>query len=167
MDGAAMAYLIDGHNLIAHMPDLSLADPNDEVKLVQRLKGYMMRRRKKCTVVFDNGLPGGTNPHLSNSQVEVVWARSGSEADRVLQERIRAARTPAQWQVVTSDQKVAHQAQQRGMRVINSADFAGELAAASAPAAPDDEDPNPVVPPREVEEMLRLFGERKPRRRPF
>ena len=161
-----MAYLIDGHNLIANMPDLSLTDPNDEVKLVQRLKGYMMRHRRKCTVVFDNGLPGGVNPHLSNSQVEVVWARSGSEADRVIQERIRAAQTPTQWQVVTSDQSVAHQARQRGMRVIASAEFAAELLSISALAAPDDEDPNPVVSPREVEEMLRLFDERKPRQRP-
>lgn len=161
-----MPYLIDGHNLIARMPDLSLDDPHDEVKLVQRLKGYMMRRRKKCTVVFDNGLPGGADPYLSNSQVEVVWARSNSEADRVIVERIRTTRASAQWQVVTSDQKVAHQAQQRGMRVIASAEFAAELLSISALAAPDDEDPNPVVSPREVEEMLRLFDERKPRQRP-
>ena len=33
-----MHYLIDGHNLIARVPGLSLADPDDEVKLLQLLK---------------------------------------------------------------------------------------------------------------------------------
>ena len=33
-----MLYLIDGHNLIGQMPGLSLDDPHDEAKLVERLK---------------------------------------------------------------------------------------------------------------------------------
>jgi len=158
-----MAYLIDGHNLIAHISDLSLADPDDEVKLVQRLKRYMMRHRKTCTVVFDKGLPGGADPRLSNSQVEVVWAHSQTDADRIIQERIRRARDPGRWQVVSSDHRVASSAQERRMRVISSSDFAARLASMGVSDLPDDEDPDPHVSPSEVDEMLRLFKARKPR----
>ena len=35
-----MPYLIDGHNLIACLPDISLDDPNDEAQLVNKLKGF-------------------------------------------------------------------------------------------------------------------------------
>ena len=37
-----MHYLIDGHNLIARVPGLSLADPDDEVKLLQLLKRCLL-----------------------------------------------------------------------------------------------------------------------------
>ncbi len=33
-----MHYLIDGHNLIAQISDISLDDPDDEAKLVLRLE---------------------------------------------------------------------------------------------------------------------------------
>ena len=35
-----MPILIDGHNLIAKLPDLRLDDPDDEAKLVARLRAY-------------------------------------------------------------------------------------------------------------------------------
>jgi S-adenosylhomocysteine hydrolase len=34
-----MPYMIDGHNLIGKLPDISLDDPNDEALLVQKLAG--------------------------------------------------------------------------------------------------------------------------------
>lgn len=160
-----MAFLIDGHNLIARIPDISLSDPDDEAKLVMRLKQYMMRRGKKCTVVFDQGLPGGVSRNLSNANVEVLFAHSKTDADRIIKERIRSKRDSGYWQVVTNDQAVAEVARSRGVKVIDSAIFASWMAAAGVSDTPDDENPNPVVPPDEVEEMLRLFSERKPPRR--
>ncbi len=153
-----MPYLIDGHNLIAHIPDISLADPHDEVKLVERLKQYMMRKRKKCTVVFDNGLPGGVSANLSNSQVEVLFAHSRARADDLIRERLDRRHDPGYWQVVSSDQEVADAARARGVRVISSAEFARMLAGLRASSGPSGEEANPVVSPDHVEEMLRLFN---------
>ena len=42
-----MYYLIDGHNLIAHYPDIELEDPNDEVKLVLVLRSWAAAGRKR------------------------------------------------------------------------------------------------------------------------
>ena len=65
-----MHYLIDGHNLIARVPGLSLADPDDEVKLLQLLKRWAVAdARRKVTVIFDKGLPGGEAKHLSGGGV--------------------------------------------------------------------------------------------------
>ena len=50
-----MPILIDGHNLIGQMSDLSLADPDDEAKLLQRLRGYRNVANQPITVVFDSG----------------------------------------------------------------------------------------------------------------
>ncbi len=47
-----MPLLIDGHNLIGRLPDLRLDDPDDEAKLVARLRTYCARTRKRITAVF-------------------------------------------------------------------------------------------------------------------
>lgn len=161
-----MPYLIDGHNLIDAMPDIHLDDPDDEAKLVERLKQYMMRKRKKCTVVFDNGLPGGVNPRLSNSQVEVLFAHSRAKADDLIRERLDRRRDPGYWQVVSSDQEVADVARARGVTVISSGEFARLLVGFRKSQGPTGEEKNPVVSPDHVEEMLRLFNAKRPRRGP-
>ena len=57
-----MPYLIDGHNLIGSLPGLSLADPEDERKLLDRLQGYARRSRRRMIVFFDQGNPIYRNP---------------------------------------------------------------------------------------------------------
>ncbi|HEY1409924.1 MAG TPA: hypothetical protein VF434_13360, partial [Promineifilum sp.] len=77
-----MNYLIDGHNLIARTPDLSLADPDDEAKLVALLRRWAMAdRRRKVTVIFDGGLPAGESRNLSGSGVKAIFAPNNADAD--------------------------------------------------------------------------------------
>jgi hypothetical protein len=42
-----MPYLIDAHNLIGQLEDLSLSDPNDEAILVTRLKAFCVQGLKR------------------------------------------------------------------------------------------------------------------------
>jgi uncharacterized protein len=154
-----MPYLIDGHNLIAKLPDFDLSDPNDEAKLVLRLRGFAAARRRKCIVIFDKGLPGGQSS-LSNSVVHVVFATAfQTTADRIIMERIRDTPDAGNWTVVSSDNEVLAAARQHGMRAMLSSDFAPELTARSA--APNDigERIHVTVPPQEVDEWLDIFGE--------
>jgi predicted RNA-binding protein with PIN domain len=153
-----MPYLIDGHNLIGQMRGLRLDDPDDEAKLVERLKGFMMRKRKRCTVIFDAGLPGGPSRALSTSDVTVIFAPHGTPADALLLRRIRDARDPGKWWVVSGDQQIVQVAQRRRMKVIAPRAFAAEL---EAPPMPDDDDPNPHLSPEDVEEWLNLFRKGK------
>lgn len=148
-------YLIDGHNLIARLPDLRLDDPHDEAKLVERLKRFAARKQKRCVVVFDAGLPGGLSRDLSTHSVRVIFAHGGTTADAILIERIREARDPGSLIVVSADQEIIRAATRRRIKVIAPDDFASQLGAAPVP---DKEVSEPHLTPDEVEAWLRLFG---------
>ena len=87
--GLPMTYLIDGHNLIAQFPGMSLDDPNDEAMLVQKLSGFVARSKRRCVVVFDYGLPGGksrmscsaSSMRRSISRIEVMYSSSFRRSD--------------------------------------------------------------------------------------
>lgn len=152
-----MRLLIDGHNLIGQMPDIRLDDPNDEALLAAKLKTYCMRQHHHCTILFDNGLPGGLS-RLSNSQVQVIFAPPGMPADKLLIQRIRKVSDPGSLIVVTADHMIIEAAAQRRVRVILSPDFATMLnAPAKMPV--NDEEAKPVVSAAEVEYWLKQFGE--------
>lgn len=159
-----MAYLIDGHNLIGQLPDISLKDPNDEAKLVQKLIGFAARQQKQVVVVFDSGLPGGKS-RLSTGPIEVIFASQGSNADNVMKERIKRARDPGQWIVVSNDREVLSAARERRMTTLTSAEFAPKLRSDQAPAKPKrkpDKDEGTssdvYVSPAEIEAWLKLFN---------
>jgi len=132
-----MPYLIDGHNVIGRLPDVRLDDPNDEALLVQKLAGFAARTGKPCTVIFDSGLPGGKS-RMSTGTIEVVFASHRSDADRLIMARIRTTPDPANWTVVSSDNRVQAAAQQRRMKTLSAADFAALLQTPSRTTAEDD-----------------------------
>lgn len=152
-----MPLLVDGHNLIGQMPDLHLDDPEDEAKLVARLRTYAARTGRRVTVVFDQGLPGGRSRELSGGGVEVVFASPGRSADGILRERIRRAGDPCGLTVVTSDRAIMAVARARGARVLGGATFAAQL---SAPPPAVEPEPDEHLSPQEVEEWLRVFEKR-------
>jgi predicted RNA-binding protein with PIN domain len=155
-----MPLLIDGHNLIGQggLPGLRLDDPDDEAKLVVRLRTYFARTGKRVTVVFDHGLPGGRSWELSGGGVEVVFASASHTADSILRERIRQARDPRGLTVVTSDRQVIAAVQARGARVMRSEEFAAQL---STPRTLEtvEAERDVHLSAEEVKEWLRVFGE--------
>jgi predicted RNA-binding protein with PIN domain len=136
-----MPTLIDGHNLIGKLPDIDLADPDDEARLVLKLRTYCARNRKKVTVVFDHGLPGGKSHELSGGGVDVRFASTTRTADGILRERIRNSNNPRGLTVVTSDRRIIVDAEARGARVIRSEDFVNRLAGGPTEDATRDSKP--------------------------
>jgi len=123
-----MHYLIDGHNLIGKMADIDLDDPDDEVKLVLRLRSWSARSRKrKITVIFDRGLPGGEEKGLSSGKVKVIFAPAGRSADSLLISRIRNVNNPVDYTLVSSDHRIIHLAEARRMFVWRSETFANRM----------------------------------------
>ncbi len=77
-----MILLIDGHNLIGAMPDIELADPDDEWQLVLRVRTYCAAKRVTATIVFDSGpgpaptgKTGAGAPAASRNELTEVDAR--------------------------------------------------------------------------------------------
>lgn len=156
-----MPYLVDGHNVIGTglLPGISLADEDDEIKLVHLLRRYYARVRTPITVVFDQGLPGGRSASLSGGGVEVIFASAlGQDADAVLISRIRRARHPSVLRVVTSDRRVQAVARAHGCRVISAQAFAHELSAPLPEPSPKED---VRLSEEEIEGWLRLFRTRR------
>ncbi len=151
-----MPLLIDGHNLIAHLSGVRLDDPDDEARLVERLRRYQARIGKRLTVIFDRGLPGGFDRDMSTSNVKVVFAPTGRSADALIVNRVRRSRDPRGLTVVTSDQKIIAAVEKQGARVVRSERFAAEMDA----APPYSESDDVVLSQSEVDEWLALFGGR-------
>lgn len=153
-----MPYLIDGHNLISQLPDIQLSDPDDEAKLVHKLRGFSARDNRRIEVVFDGGIPGGSS-QLSTSRVKVFFASAfHTDADSVIKSRIREIRDIKGWIIVSSDREVRKAAEDRGMRSLNCVEFMRIMARPDREEIHKGIDPNAYVPPTEVSEFLELFG---------
>jgi hypothetical protein len=87
--------------------------------------------------------------------VEVVFAPTGRNADRVLMERIRDARNPRGLTVVTSDREVIAAAERRRARVVRSEAFVEELE--PSPVAPGGAKEDVNLSADEVDQWLELF----------
>ncbi|MCX7855265.1 MAG: NYN domain-containing protein [Anaerolineae bacterium] len=153
-----MPFLIDGHNLIGRTPGLSLADPDDEAELVRRIQQYCRRHRRRATVVFDSGVVGGRSEALSTPEVEVVFAPSGRHADDLIRERLRKARDPAGWIVVSSDREIQRVARQAGARVVSAEEF---VAGMRTPPSASQEKQASRISEDEIQEWMDLFRQRK------
>ncbi len=153
-----MDYLIDGHNLIPHVPGLSLRDPEDEQRLAERVLAFCRAGRHRAEVYFDGAPPTQARRQSLGGRVTLIFVPQGRTADDAIRARLRrlgrAARNVA---VVSADRQVQAAARAAGARVIPSAEFARRLLP-QGDVAPGAEKPE-AVSPDEVEEWLRLFGE--------
>ena len=153
-----MPYLIDGHNLIACLPDISLEDPNDEARLVNRLRSFVAGGGGKCAVVFDGGLPGGRSA-MSNKAVQVTFAAAErSNADAIIKRRIRRSRDAKFWTVVTSDNELLDVAKRYGLKRLSSAEFARRLGPSARVEETRGEEIHPRISAEEIDELYEAFG---------
>ena len=158
-----MPWMIDGHNLIASLPDLSLSDPDDEERLIVLLMAYFGRKRKPATVYFDRRAAGVPNPPTRN-MVSARFIAAPRTADDAMRAHLgRLGKQAANWIVVSSDADIQAAARRAGARVQTSATFARELAA--APHAPAPEKPGDNISAEEVRELLQAFRSRPARPR--
>jgi predicted RNA-binding protein with PIN domain len=121
-----MPFLIDGHNLIPHVPGLGLDDPDDEQKLIELLRAYLVRVDKKGVVIFDQGLPGGAGK-WSNSVLEVRFAPRPKTADDLIRDRLVKERNPRGLVLVSADRELVGAARQAGATVRHPAEFARQM----------------------------------------
>ena len=122
-----MAILIDGHNLIGQMPNLRLDDPDDEEKLLIRLRAYRARTGKRLVVYFDPGMAYQSPARRSQGGISVKQAGTGQRADDLIMHDVRRHPNPRELTVVTSDRSIQRMARLQGARIVDSATFADEL----------------------------------------
>ena len=132
-----MSLIIDCHNLIGVLPDIDLADPDDELRLLDRLRAYRARAGSRPLIVFfESGrFPPIHATDLSSPGVQVRFSAEGQTADDAIVSYLRARGQPGQYAVVTNDQELTGRARAAGASVIRASDFVRRVTA-HAPATP-------------------------------
>lgn len=158
-----MPLLIDGHNLIGKLPDLKLSDPDDEDKLIAKLKKYAAKTKKIVTVVFDppkhSEWFAWSDDRYEQPNLEIIFATMGRKADDVIRERIPRVKDKQGLIVVTSDGAVANFARQCGVKNVRTSEsFAEELREELKPPAPSEK---PGITQADLDEWLKVFPEPK------
>jgi predicted RNA-binding protein with PIN domain len=121
-----MKMIIDGHNLIPHIPGLSLAELDDEIKLVNILQDYGRLRRKSIEVYFDQA-PVGQAGERQFGLVKAIFVLRGTTADQAIMDRLKKLGKRAKnVAVVSSDRQVQSAARTAHAKIITSADFAAD-----------------------------------------
>jgi len=153
-----MSLIIDGHNLIGVMPDIHLADPDDEMRLLERLRAYRARTGQALIVFFDSGSPLTALRHspeqaepalpmplpdLSSPGIQVRFATPGQTADDAIVAFLQSRAQPGQYAVVTNDHELSYRARAAGASVIAASDFALRLARRPALPPPQPAEPAP------------------------
>ena len=164
-----MHYIIDGHNLIGKMPDISLKDPNDEIKLTMRIKTWVAESKKRqVTLFFDGGAQGSHLNRLSSHNMKVIFAPSGKTADSLIISHMRKLKNPREYTLVTSDREIIGAAQLLRIRSLLSEEFIERMGfifkeqpdkePKAKKEAPPDKPDVAKISEAEVQEWLDLFG---------
>jgi len=118
-----MPYLIDGHNLIAALPNLSLADIDDEYQLIELLQEFCRLKRKRVEVFFDKAAPGRVRKQKHGS-VTAHFSSTGITADQAIRTRLRnLGKNAFNWTVVSSDQAIQSSAKVSRAKILKSEEF--------------------------------------------
>jgi predicted RNA-binding protein with PIN domain len=156
-----MPYLIDGHNLIAVTPGITLDDPDDEVRLIILVRTFCARRGKRAILYFDRAAPGTADPPPTGGVVAHFVSHPRTADEAIRDHLVRLGREAKNWEVVSSDREVIDAARLAGARSIDSRTFAKEITFKSL--VPEEESEKPISCPSndEVAEWEKIFMKRK------
>ena len=134
-----MPYIVDGHNLIPHLPGLSLKDLDDEIGLIQVLGKFANHQRTKIEVYFDRA-PAAASRSINHGLVKAVFVRQSSTADNAIKARLaQLGKEAKNWTVVSSDREILAEAISNHSRVLTGPEFAGLLRKGSSQTHPEGE----------------------------
>jgi predicted RNA-binding protein with PIN domain len=130
-----MAYIIDGHNLIGVLPNISLAEPDDEARLIDQLLSYRARGAGEMIVFFDGNplntggrSPSAPKPIPNRPGIEVHYAARGKTADDTIVEFLQETKQPGQYAVVTNDAGLISRVKVLGASILRASEFSAQMA---------------------------------------
>jgi hypothetical protein len=155
-----MPYLVDGHNLIPHIPGISLSDLEDEQALIRLLQGFANQQRTQIEVFFDQAPPTRSGSQIYGS-VKAHFIHQGSTADRAIVSRLKEiGKESKNWTVVTSDREILAEAKSSASKILPSPDFARLLfRERQIPGSTSEKGQTPEVTQEEVDYWLNQFDQ--------
>lgn len=155
-----MPLIIDGHNLIGQMLDISLSDPHDEEKLIKRLEEYHRESGTPIIVVFDPGQAPPPAKRLRGKGIKVLFAPPGSKADTLIINLIKKSPYPKGLTIVSSDREVRRAARARRAKMITAQRFARMLSRPKRLPLTEPPVKEKGLSSSEVKEWMAIFGKR-------
>lgn len=156
-----MPYLIDGSNLIGHIPTLELRDPKSKHRLVAQLLAFQVIKKTKIFLVFD-GPPDHDllekNPHRSD--FAILWPNQEESADTLISQWVQKQTDLRHFYVVSSDREIKTFARESGAKILDCKEFHKLLKTAlkeyKESQAMEKEDI--TLSPLELDHWLEIFG---------
>lgn len=151
-------YIIDGYNLLHAVPVLKKALSRDAIgareQLIALVARQTVRRKFRCTIVFDGTSPAGKHPPAPHSPVHVVYS-SPLTADAGIRAMIEKSKQRTNLVIISSDHEILNHARACSCTTHTSKYFSAWLFEGDDAAEEKDQT---SLSKREVDEWLKIFG---------
>ena len=119
-----MPVIIDGHNLLSFIQKASEDfESISAVQLCRIIGRYLKQTGEKGEIIFDGTGPPDKSRFDNINNLEVFFAGLRSDADTVIEDKIRASTAPKRLTVVSSDRRLRVAARARRATAVKSEVF--------------------------------------------
>jgi uncharacterized protein len=154
-----MRWIIDGHNLVPFIPGLSLADLDDENRLIEWVQQFLKGNHDSIELYFDKAAIGQPKTR-SLGRLKIIHVDRKIIADQAIIQRLNQLGNAAeQVTVVSSDHSIQTNARAARAKVMDSPAFFTYAIRQSARKTTKT-NPDPALSTQEVDEWLNLFSSR-------
>ena len=116
--------IIDGHNLLHSIVKLHEdSEPISDIQLCWIISRYLKAVRKKGEIIFDGTGPRDKSPFDNIANLEVIFAGLGTDADTLIENKIKANTAPKRLSIVSSDRRLRDAARARKATTVKSEVF--------------------------------------------
>jgi len=119
-----MPFLIDGNNLIGHMPTLDLSDPRSKRRLVDQLAMFQAAKKTKIILVFDGPMdPDLAGDDFRRKEFSILWPDMEESADSIIKKQIKIQTDLRRLYVVSSDREIQNFARKNKAKTLDCQQF--------------------------------------------
>lgn len=117
-------YIIDGYNLLHTIIKLDeLFKPVTDIQMCRILNQFLKLTGQTGEMIFDGSGPREKNAYENLSHLEVFFAGAGSDADTVIENKIKSDTAPKRLVIVSSDRRLRKAALSKKAVSIKSDEF--------------------------------------------
>jgi uncharacterized protein len=117
-------YIIDGHNLLHTIIKLDeLFKPVTDIQMCRIINGFLKLIGQTGELIFDGSGPREKNAYENLSLLEVFFAGAETDADTLIENKIKADSAPKRLIIVSSDRRLRKAALIRKAVSIKSDEF--------------------------------------------
>ncbi|MBN2588821.1 MAG: NYN domain-containing protein [Sedimentisphaerales bacterium] len=121
-------YIIDGHNLLHAVIKIDdVSGTINDVKLCRIIDYYLQLTGQKGELVFDGTGPRDKEAFGDFGNLEVFFAGTRSDADSVIEDKIKADSAPKRLIIVSSDRRIRKAARAKKAQAVKSEEFWNNL----------------------------------------